>query len=342
MLEESSFLSEFGPLRGRDSLFWLETPRTMWRRMDLVLVLGLVLMPARQIVSADNPRPERYVIIHADDAGMSHSVNMATIEGMEKGIVSSASIMVPCPWFKEIAAYAKAHPEKDFGIHLTLNSEWHNYRWGPVASRDKVPSLLDKEGYLRGGVVEVAAFAKAEEVATELRAQVQRALDFGVPVTHLDTHMGAVVSRPDLVEVYVNLGLEFKIPVFFLRDLDAVANIPGLKARGEECIRRLEAAGLPVLDTMTQYYSDENYDEKKAMYLKAIADTGPGVRYLIIHCGRDDDELRAITSSWRIRDNDRRVFTDPAMIEAVRQTGVEIVTWKQVAEMAKNAARSAE
>jgi chitin disaccharide deacetylase len=276
---------------------------------------------------------KRYVIIHADDAGMSHSVNRATIEAMEQGIVSSASIMVPCPWFKEIAAYAKAHPEKDFGIHLTLNSEWENYRWGPVAGKDRVPSLVDKEGYLWDGVPQVVASAQTEEVETELRAQVQRALDFGVPVTHLDTHMGAVVSRPDLIEVYVKLGVEFNVPVFFLRNLRREVPDEQIRARASQLVETLEKHKLPVLDHMTQLYTDGSVEEKQAQYLKAIADSPPGVHYLILHCGHDDEELQAITTSNKIRDTDRRVFTDPEFIDAVKKTGVEIVTWKQVREL---------
>jgi chitin disaccharide deacetylase len=296
----------------------------------LVLCLALLSLTAR--AQSAEPAGKRYVIIHADDAGMSHSVNVATIDGMEKGIVSSASIMVPCPWFKEIATYAKAHPERDFGIHLTLNSEWKDYRWGPVAPRESVPSLIDSEGYLWGGVEDVARTAKAAEVETELRAQVKRALDFGVPVTHLDTHMGAVVSRPDLIEVYVKLGIEFKVPVFFIRALNVgiAATNPAVRARGVELVKMLDDNRLPVLDTMTQYYTGEDYETKKKMYLDAIRSTEPGVRYLIIHCGYNNEELQAITSSSQLRDNDRRVFTDPEVIDAVKKSGVEVVSWKQL------------
>lgn len=298
--------------------------------MPLAL-LSLILLASTTF--AAEPDAKRYVIIHADDAGMSHSVNRATVEAMEKGIVSSASIMVPCPWFKEIATYAKAHPEKDFGIHLTLNSEWDNYRWAPVAGCDKVPSLCDKEGYLWGGVPAVVVNAKAAEVETELRAQIQRALDFGVPVTHLDTHMGAVVSRPDLIEVYVKLGIEFGVPVFFLKNLGREIPDERVRARALELVKTLDEHKLPVLDHMTQLYTNGSVEEKKAQYLKAITDSKPGVHYLILHCGYNDHELQAITTSSRLRDTDRVIFTDPEFIAAVKQTGVEIVTWKQVREL---------
>jgi chitin disaccharide deacetylase len=303
-----------------------------------LLAVALAWLPMVSRVAAEEPPAGRYVIIHADDAGMSHSVNLATIQGMSEGIVSSASIMVPCPWFKEIAAYAKEHPEKDFGIHLTLNCEWNTYRWGPVAPRESVPSLIDSEGYLWGGVPEIVANAKAADVETELRAQIKRALDFGVPVSHLDTHMGAVVSRPDLIEVYVKLGVEFNVPVFYIRGLNvgALAANPQLRARAGEMLKLLDDRRLPVLDYYTQYYSGENYDAKKKMYLKAITETKPGVRYLIIHCGYNNEELQAITSSSQIRDNDRRIFTDPEVIEAVKNSGVEVVSWKQVREMNGN------
>ena len=289
---------------------------------------------------AGEPAGKRYVIIHADDAGMSHSVNVATIQALEEGIVSSTSIMVPCPWFPEFAAYAKEHPEKDYGIHLTLNAEWDHYRWGPVAPRDKVPSLVDDDGYLWDNTQQVAANAKAEEVAVELRAQVLRAKKFGVPLSHLDTHMGSCLVRPDLIEVYIKLGLEFDLPVLFMRPTEGSRVLKEYPAAAR-FVPLLDKNSMPILDDVFQFYDRRPHEERMATYLETLRTLKPGVREIIIHCGLDNQELRAITSSVTTRADDRRIFTDPEVMAEVKKMGVEVITWKKFRAMndAKTASR---
>ncbi len=278
---------------------------------------------------------KKYLIIHADDAGMSHSVNRATIDAMEQGIVSSASILVPPAWFPEFAEYARKHPDKDYGIHLTLTSEWDFYRWGPVAPREKVPSLIDEQGYLWDNVALVARSVKAEEAEIELRAQIDRARQFGVPLSHLDTHMGALFSRPDLVEVYVKLGLEYDLPVLFIRDITGpiAKEYPALAGRGPALIERLNARGLPLLDNIGQFYDGDSHEARRKQYLDFLTGLQPGVSELIIHCGYDNEELRAITNSSARRDGDRRIFTDPTTAALVKELGIEVITWKKFREL---------
>src|SRR5689334_9636368 len=117
------------------------------------------------------PATARLLIIHADDLGMSHSVNRATFEALEKGWITSSSILVPCPWFPEVVRFAKSHPNADLGIHLALNSEWTDYRWTPLTAKEKVPSLLDEQGYMPNDETIVAKQAKPAEVNLELQAQ---------------------------------------------------------------------------------------------------------------------------------------------------------------------------
>jgi predicted glycoside hydrolase/deacetylase ChbG (UPF0249 family) len=265
----------------------------------------------------------RYLIIHADDAGMSHSVNRATIEAMERGAVTSASLMVPCAWFPEIARYAAEHPEKDFGVHLTLTSEWRNYRWGPVAPRERVASLVDADGYLWRTTKLVVEHVKANEAEIEWRAQIERACRYGVRISHIDSHMDVGVCRPDLAEVYADLAAEYHLPALFVRP---ESDPPAGYARAA---RLAEARHLAMLDSLHPFYFRGSHESRKTLYLDTLRTLEPGVSQIIVHCGYDDDELRAITPSISIRDSDRRIFTDPEVSTAIQDYGIETITWRQ-------------
>src|SRR5687768_329045 len=159
------------------------------------------------------PRDAKLLIVHADDLGMAHSVNAATLKAFETGLVNSGSIMVPCPWLPEIAAYARANPQADLGLHLTLTSEWTTFRWGPVTPKDRVSSLLDKNGYFQLTETEAAAKADPKEVELEIRAQIERARASGIQPTHLDSHMGTLYQNKALFEIFLKVAREYKLPV---------------------------------------------------------------------------------------------------------------------------------
>src|SRR5512132_1079929 len=170
-----------------------------WLSVILLFVASSLHAQTRTVAERlGYPRDAKLLILHADDLGFAHSIDVASFDALDKGAISSASIMVPTPWITEVAAYAKAHPNADLGIHLTLTSEWQTYRWGSVESKDKVPSLLDSTGTFPSEERLVAATAKPVEVEREIRAQINRALALGIRPTHLDSHMGVLFTTPDL------------------------------------------------------------------------------------------------------------------------------------------------
>ncbi|MGB6598783.1 MAG: polysaccharide deacetylase family protein [Candidatus Acidiferrum sp.] len=275
-------------------------------------------------------RDAKLVIVHADDLGMTHSVNAASIKGLETGLVTSASIMVPCPWFPEIAEYAKAHPETDFGIHLTLTSERVFYRWGPVGPRDKVPSLVDSNGYFHLDWTE-ATRIDAKEVELELRGQIEKAMAMGVRPTHLDSHQYRLFENgKEIFQSVLRVAHDYKLPVFMVRDW--FAERPYLEA--------VLSPGDLVVDhtvTMEPGVPPEKWAE---FYIQALKNLQPGVTVFIIHLAFDDEEMRAATrerdtwgAAWRQRDFD--YFTNEKFRALLQEENIKLVTWRELAHAAK-------
>jgi predicted glycoside hydrolase/deacetylase ChbG (UPF0249 family) len=247
---------------------------------------------------------DRLLIINGDDVGMCHAANQATIECLEKGLMTSATIMVPCPWFYEIAQYARTHPEKDFGLHLCHTAEWKHYRWGPVAPREKVPGLVDDSGCLWPEVEQVYAKSNPEEAFVEAKAQITKALAAGIDVTHLDSHMGTLQYDPRYLEVYLKLAVEFNLPV----RMASQATLE--KFRQPELRARFTAQGILFPDYFVYEELPEETRDVKGFWMKILAGLKPGVTELYIHAAKPTEELQAITGSWRTRSAEFEVFTN--------------------------------
>jgi predicted glycoside hydrolase/deacetylase ChbG (UPF0249 family) len=299
----------------------------------VLLLLGFVGIDARAQGLGNSlaeklgfPRDTKLLIVHADDVGVTHSVNAATIKALDTGLVNSASIMVPCPWFPEIADYAKTHSDIDFGLHLTLTSERVYYRWGPVAPRDSVPSLVDENGYFHHDW-SAATHIDPKDAETELRAQVERALAMGVRPTHLDSHQYRLINTgKELFEVFLRLGHAYKLPVFVTRDW--FAENPYLESS--------LTPGDIVLDHTVTIPPSVPAEKWAEFYTAALKNLQPGVTEFVIHLAYANDEMKAATreratwgAEWRQRDFD--FFTSGEFRRLIQEQNIKLITWRQLA-----------
>ncbi len=270
------------------------------------------------------PAGSKLLILHADDLAVAHSVDSASFDALDSGAVSSASIMVPCPWLTEVADYAKSHPDADLGLHLTLTSEWKTYRWGSVDSSDKVPSLLQPDGTFYSTSEEVAAKAKPAEAEQEIRAQVERALAVGIHPSHLDSHMGSLFSSPDFLAAYIKVAHEYHLPFLALKLTDTRAAAMSLLSANDF-----------VLDNVVILNPGVRPEQTKDFYLNAIKNLQPGLTEMIVHLGHDDAELQAVMvdhadfgAAWRQRDFE--MVSSPEFKKALQDNHVILVHWRDL------------
>src|SRR5271154_4575318 len=273
----------------------------------------------------------KLLIVHDDDLGMSHSVNSAAIAALESGSINSASIMVPCPWFPEIADYAKTHPDADFGLHLTMTSERVYVRWGPVASRDTVPSLVDANGYFRQDWPQGLKI-NAADAEREMRAQVERALAMGVRPTHLDSHQYRLFENgQELFAAALRVAHDYKLPLLIPKEWSD--QYPYLKTRA--------APGDIFVDRIVSMEASVPPAGWKEFYVTALQNLQPGVTEFIVHLAYDNEEMRAMTrerdswgAAWRQRDFD--FFTSAEFRKLLVEQNIKLVTWRELGKLHAN------
>jgi predicted glycoside hydrolase/deacetylase ChbG (UPF0249 family) len=272
------------------------------------------------------PKDAKLLIIHADDAGFAHSADSAIMLAYLKGCINSASIMVPSPWFPEIAAFAKQHPEMDWGIHLSLTSEWEYYKWKGVAPSSETPSLLDKNGYFYATDAGFGMHAKVDEAEKEVRAQIEKAKASGVKITHIDNHMGSLLASPAMMKMYQRIGKEYGLPV--------LAPIGYIKMLAPGLVSAVDTTGV-IVDNFMMAATMTPADKWKNFYNYNLEHLKPGLNELIFHLGFDNDELRAVTvkhrdygSAWRQQDYD--YATSDEFKAELKKAGVHLVTWGDI------------
>ena len=296
--------------------------------MSLLLALNLSAQTKNVAAALGYPPDSKLLILHADDLAVAHSVDTASFDSLNSGAVSSASIMIPCPWLTEVADYAKHHPDVDLGLHLTLTSEWKTYRWGSVAPSDKVSSLLMSDGSFYSTSEQVAANAYPADAEREIRAQVERAISVGIHPTHLDSHMGSLFSKPEFIAAYIKVAHDFKLPFLALKPADA----------GSPFLSLLSSTDV-ILDAIVIAPEGLRAAQTTDFYLNAIKNLKPGLTEIIVHLGHDDSELQAITvdhddygAAWRQRDYD--IVNSPQFKQALRDNHVILVHWKDFQKIA--------
>jgi hypothetical protein len=267
------------------------------------------------------PTDARLLIINADDFGMCNAVNEAIFRALEKGVLRSTTLMVPCPWALHAMHFLADHPEIPFGVHLTVISDWVDYRWGPVTSREKVPSLINKAGYFHNfeHMPEFLAQVSLDQLEMEFRAQIEVVLAAGLKPTHLDWHSLRIGGRTDIVDVMFRLAREYGL---------------ALRVMGRSSIEKVQSQSLPVndYDFLDSYHLDPL--TKAARYAELLRELPVGLNEWAVHPGLDNSELLAIELDGNhIRQTDFDFLTSQQAKDTVKEEGIVLLDYRALQEV---------
>lgn len=285
----------------------------------------------------------RVMVFHADDIGMCQATVSAYDDLLKNSPLTSASTMVPCPWFPataELVRQKAQHPALDMGVHLTLTAEWDAMRWSPLSTADKTTGLFDADGYFPRQTEPIQTHATVEAVSAEMRAQIERAKQAGINITHIDTHMGTLF-HPRFLPAYIQMGFEYQVAVFGIRltEKDLLNNgYEGEQAKQTAAMSdQVEAMGMPLFDSFTMMPLDSAQGETDRLgHAKNVLDSAEvGLHYFIIHPSTDTPELRALAPDWQARVGDHRLFLSDAWQNAIDASGIHVISMKTLQDLLK-------
>ncbi len=289
--------------------------------------------PANWAERLGYPAGKKVIMLHADDAGMCEEANIATKDILLAGHIQSAAAMPPCPYFEDMIDWAKEHPDIDVGLHLTLTSEWKTYRWPSVSPVEEVPGLIDDEGMLWRSVPEVVQHATPEEVAKEVRAQIEKSLALGYRPDHIDTHMGTLYGHPEFAKAFLQIAMEYNIPANAIDMSDSLV-VKYYREAGypitEEMIEYMNDYTLPKLDNFTSAPNAKTYEEKVQAFKDLIKSLRPGLTEIIFHPSVPSENLKSITGSWQQRNWEAKMFSDPDLKQFFVDEGIIFTSWKEI------------
>ena len=268
-----------------------------------------------------HPPDARLLIVHEDDVGMCHGANRAFLELSRDGFLTCGSVMIPCPWFREIAEEAVADPELDLGVHLTLTSEWPHYRWAPISTVSRASGLIDPDGYFWRNCLDLRAHVVPEAAETEMRAQIERALQAGIDVTHLDTHMGGALV-PELAGIYLRLGREYRLPTLLPRRFESFSAVLRLgDLSGFDYTALGQGQGWPNVDEfrMTPGVATDVAEET---YRRLVTTIEPGVTYLALHCNAPGDIETIVPPRAHWRTDEYRILAGDRFDRLAAENGI--------------------
>jgi chitin disaccharide deacetylase len=261
------------------------------------------------------PDDARLLLVNADDFGMCHAVNEAIIRSLEEGIVGSCSVMVPCPWALHALTWLQEAPDVPFAVHLTSVSEQPTYRWGPITCRTEVPSLVDEAGYFypASRIEEFLDQVDVGELEQEYRAQIEHVLNVGLQPTHLDSHCGIHTGREEIFEMTLNLGREYGV---------------ALRVSSQPYIDEMRRRGYPTNDHELMDSYDLDTADKAARYERMLRALPVGLSEWAVHPGLGNPELRAVESSWRVRQTDFDFVVSQEARAILQAEGIILVDYR--------------